>query len=411
MNMPKFEKEYDAIVVGAGIAGSAAIKALKNNGLNRLLVVDEGAAPASGTSNHLAALCHPYIGRGASRLQRLTHIAFDEAKVVWANNWSQGGVFHLAKKGIFFDKKKLSEHLLSLGFKHNEAIALDEHESESIIGIRAAGTWFPQGGWVNLKKSCEDELGTISNDQKLWSTRLIKIKKVGAIWAVFDSQDNQVAKARRIFLTAGLGNKLLAQTVGIDLPLKPVRGQLTTFHFSTNMSWAEKLPRVALSGKAYCLPPVKVSDEAYSWQVGSTYDEENEDLNIWDKSNDENRVQLSEMIGENLPIKELVPKDAFVGIRCVAKDRLPIIGPVPGYPGIYTLTALGSRGVMWSALASQMFSEHLACELAQSVFLDTRFLAGARLTAAGLTEDLAAALSPSRFLAGTSNSNPIFPSG
>ena len=117
------------------------------------------------------------------------------------------------------------------------------------------------------------------------------------------------------------------------------------------------------------------------------------------------------MLDIDLTEKELTPTDAFVGIRCVAKDRLPMMGPIPGYPGMYVLTALGSRGVMWSALASQMFTEHLTCELNQSAFLDERFFAGARLTAAGLTADLAGALSPARFLAGASNSKPILPSG
>ena len=108
---------------------------------------------------------------------------------------------------------------------------------------------------------------------------------------------------------------------------------------------------------------------------------------------------------------EIEPADAFVGIRCVASDRLPIMGPVKGHPGLYILTSLGSRGVMWSALAHQMFTEHLAEEMRHSAFLDTRFFAGARLAGLGLSEDLVSALLPARFLAGTSNSKPILPSG
>ena len=405
------EHEYDAIVIGGGIAGTAIVKALKNNGLDNFLLIDEGGSPATGTSNHSAALCHPYIGRGASRLQRLTHLAFDEARVVWAKHWSQGGVFHLAKKKTPFEKDKLSQHLLSLGFNYDNALALDENESKSIIGIEAAGTWFPQGGWVNLKKACDETLNELLPHQALWSTPIASIKRLDNSWVVADKEGGFIAKTKRIFLASGLGTKSLAKTVGIDLPLKPVRGQLSTFHFSKKEVWAKDLPSVALSGKAYCLPPIKLSDDLYEWQVGSSYDEDVDDLNAWDISHAENREQLAQMIGQELTEDELYATDAFVGIRCVAKDRLPMMGPIPGYPGIYVLTALGSRGVMWSALASQMFTEHLACEINQSAFLDARFLAGARLTAAGLTADLAGALSPARFLAGVSNSKPIFPSG
>ncbi len=411
MYKPNPEHEYDAIVIGGGIAGAAIVRALKNTSISNFLVIDEGAHPATGTSNHFAALCHPYIGRGASRLQRLTHLAFDEARVVWAKSWHQGGVFHLAKKGSPFDKEKLSEHLLSLGFNSGSAIALDKDQSAPIIGIRSAGTWFPEGGWVNLKKACEEELGHLQAHQVLWNTRISAIENIAKRWTVFDEKKQLLAKSKRIFFASSVGTKALVKTIGIDLPLKPVRGQLSTFQFSQEMPWAKNLPKVALSGKAYCLPPTTLSGKLYEWQVGSTYDEEVDDLNPWEASHDENREQLSEMLDVDVPEKDLMPTDAFVGIRCVAKDRLPMMGPVPGYPGIYILTALGSRGVMWSALASQMFTEHLACEMHQSAFLDARFFAGARLTAAGLTADLAGALSPARFFAGASNSKPIFPSG
>lgn len=411
MHKPNLEHEYDAIVIGGGIAGAAIVKALKNINITNFLLIDGGDHPATGTSNHAAALCHPYIGRGASRLQRLTHLAFDEARVVWANNWYQGGVFHLAKMRETFDKEKLSSHLLSLGFNLNKAVPLTEGESLPIVGVSAAGTWFPEGGWVNLKKACQDELNSLQAHQVLWGVLLSAIENTGKGWAVFDAQKQLLAKAKRIFFASGLGTKSLAKTIGIDLPLKPVRGQLSTFQFSQDEPWAKKIPKVALSGKAYCLPPTTLSENLRQWQVGSTYDEEVDDIKPWVSSHDENRQQLSDMLDVDLTEKDLIPTDAFVGIRCVAKDRLPMMGPIPGYPGIYVLTALGSRGVMWSALASQMFTEHLACEINQSVFLDARFLAGARLTAAGLTADLAGALSPARFLAGVSNSKPIFPSG
>jgi len=411
MYQPNQEHLYDAIVIGGGIAGSAIVKALKNNSINNFLLIDAEASPGAGTSNHSAALCHPYIGRGASRLQRLTHLAFDEARIVWAKNWHQGGVFHLAKKTPFFDKIKLSDHLLSIGFNPEDALALDENESKSITGIEAAGTWFPKGGWVNLKNACDEELSSLLSNQTLWNTKLSAIENTGKFWTVFSGDKQFVAQSRRIFFASGLGTKILVKSIGIELPLKPVRGQLSTFQFSQRKSWAQNLPQVALSGKAYCLPPTKLSREIYEWIAGSTYDEDMDDLNIWQTSHDENREQLAEMIGIHLPKDELLTTDAFVGVRCVAKDRLPIMGPIPGYPGIYVLTALGSRGVMWSALASQMFTEHLACENDQSDFFDARFLAGARLTAAGLTADLAGALSPARFLAGVSNSKPILPSG
>ena len=410
MNKPIPKKTHDAIVIGVGIAGVAAIKALKNNGLTNFLAIDQASAPAMGTSGHDHALCHPYIGRGASRLQRLSMAAFNEARKVWASYWMGEGVFHLSREVESFDKKLMSERLLSQGFNHLNALPLLAEEAKEIVGVAVAGTFFPHGGWLSLKKICEETFDDLLEHQKQMSSAVQKIERTGGYWHVYDSNNQLLGVSHRVFLTNGLGVRPILSQLGVELPLKPVRGQLSTFGYSEASSWAQHQPKVALSGKAYCLPPKRLEDNSYSWTVGSTYDENNDDLNPWASSNDENLELIQEMLNSNLNQHELKIMDSFVGIRCVANDRLPIMGPVKGHPGLYALTALGSRGVMWSALASQLFTDHLAEEMRHSAFFDARFLAGARLLATGLSDDLVSALLPARFLAGVSNSKPILPS-
>ena len=408
--MPSSKNPYDAVVIGAGIAGSAIVKALKNNQISNFLVIDKGLGPATQTSAHGEALCHPYIGRGASRLQRLTFIAFNEARAVWAANWCGAGVFHLPRNQDGFDKNIMSERLLTQGFNSEMAKPLNAIEAKEKVGIAAGGTFFPDGGWVNLQQACEDVFEDLLPEQKIWATEVMSIQQSKDGWQIYDSDSQLIATSKRLFLAGGLGVKNLAKTAGIELPLKPVRGQLSKFRFGKDSTWDKSKPKVALSGKAYCLPPQMLEDDQYEWVVGSSYNEEVEDLSVWPDSHDENRALIKEMLNHELEDSELQAVGAFVGIRCVASDRLPIMGPVLNHPGLYILTSLGSRGVMWSALASQMFTEHLAEELNHSAFFDARFFAGARLTAAGLTADLAGALLAARFLAGASNSKPIFPS-
>lgn len=411
MNMPIPFRTHDAIVIGGGIAGVSIIKSLKNNGLTNFLVVDSGGSPAQGTSGHDGALCHPYVGRGASRLQRLSMMAFNEAKQVWGNRWSGNGVLHLARNAENHDKNLMSERLLSQGFNTKSAQVVSADEAKELCGASLAGTFFPEGGWVNLKKICEDLFAELSNQQIMLKCTVAKIAYRDKHWLVYNQQQKIIGATPRLFLANGLGVKSLAATADIDLPLKPVRGQLSTFRFKKESTWAKRRPKVAISGKAYCLPPVEMNDGSFHWMVGSSYDEHEEDLSVWDQSHQENLSLMREMLGGDCDPAEIEPVDAFVGIRCVASDRLPIMGPVKGHPGLYILTSLGSRGVMWSALAHQMFTEHLAEEMRHSVFLDARFFAGARLAGLGLSEDLASSLLPARFLAGASNSKPILPSG
>lgn len=408
--MPIPSKTHDAIVIGGGIAGASIIKSLKINHLNNFLVIDSENSPAQGTSGHDGALCHPYVGRGASRLQRLSMIAFNEAKQIWANYWSGPGVLHLARNSENHDKELMSERLLSQGFNQENAQVVSADEAEALCGVSLAGTFFPEGGWVDLKKICQDVFSELTDQQLRMSCTVTKIAYRDKHWIVYDEEQKIIGVTPRLFLASGLGVKSLAESTHINLPLKPVRGQLSTFAYKKESSWTKCQPRVALSGKAYCLPPVEMKDGSYQWMVGSSYDEHEEDLNVWHQSHQENLSLIQEMLGKECDLAEIEPVDAFVGIRCVASDRLPIMGPVKGYPGLYILTSLGSRGVMWSALAHQMFTEHLAEEIRHSAFLDTRFFAGARLAALGLSEDLVSALLPARFLAGASNSKPILPS-
>ena len=132
-----------------------------------------------------------------------------------------------------------------------------------------------------------------------------------------------------------------------------------------------------------------------------------DDLNARDESDEFNREQAKGLVDYlDGDTNSLAKCAEFVGIRCVAGDRLPIIGALTQRPGIYLATALGSRGVLWSALAAKLIVAQL---------LEDDFALLARL---GFAADLVAALAPARFLAGAlpapdalaSNSKPILPS-
>jgi tRNA 5-methylaminomethyl-2-thiouridine biosynthesis bifunctional protein len=66
-----------------------------------------------------------------------------------------------------------------------------------------------------------------------------------------------------------------------------------------------------------------------------------------------------------------------VGWRCVAADRLPLVGAVPDeaalgqaqvdrldevprLPGLHVFSALGSRGISWAALGAQVLAARIS---------------------------------------------------
>ena len=142
------------------------------------------------------------------------------------------------------------------------------------------------------------------------------------------------------------------------------------------------------------------------FRVGD-FDEGEDDLGSRDSSDVFNREQAQGLLAYSEgDLRALIKAGDFVGVRCVAGDRLPIIGALTQRPGIFLATALGSRGILWSALAAKLITAQL---------LGDDFVLLARL---GFATDLVAALAPARFFAGAlaapaalaSNSKPIFPS-
>ena len=159
--------------------------------------------------------------------------------------------------------------------------------------------------------------------------------------------------------------------------------------------------------KMNCLPAIPLEDGSYQWIVGSSFDEGEDDLAPREASDDFNREQARALVDYSEgDLRLLIKTGEFVGIRCVAGDRLPIIGALTQRPGIFLATALGSRGILWSALAAKLITAQL---LQDDFALLARF---------GFAADLVAALAPARFFAGgspsalgalASNSKPILP--
>jgi tRNA 5-methylaminomethyl-2-thiouridine biosynthesis bifunctional protein len=227
------------------------------------------------------------------------------------------------------------------------------------------------------------------------------------VWHLFDASHQIIVTAKKVVIAAAMDSKILINSLGVRLPLKPVRGQLSIFAIKPNDPWVARLPKVGISGDGYCLPAERLDDGGYRWIVGSSFDEGEDDLLPRETSDHFNREQAKALL--NYPdgdVTSLMKDGEFVGVRCVAGDRLPIIGALTQRPGIFLATALGSRGILWSALAAKLITAQL---------LEDDFALLARL---GFAADLVAALAPARFLAGAlaapgalaSNSKPIFPS-
>jgi tRNA 5-methylaminomethyl-2-thiouridine biosynthesis bifunctional protein len=402
-------QHHDIVVIGAGIAGATIANELLERG-QKVCIVDAAPRPATACSSHAYAIAHPHVGRGAPRLLRLTRIAFLLAETRWGHVWNQHGVFQPAKKDKTFNREEAAIYLQSLGLDEGIAQALFAKEAKQICGVEQNGIWLPRGASLNLAHAVNELLRPHPNLLCAWNTSVTRLEKWGNKWILFNQHNDQIFTASKVIIAAALGAKDLAASIDVRLPLRPVRGQLSIFSIALNDLWASKIPTTAISGDGYCLPAKLQEDGTYRWIVGSSFDEGDTDLQAWESSDEFNREQAKGLVDYPDGCSSSLQKQgSFVGVRCVAGDRLPIIGALTQRPGIFLATALGSRGALWSALAAKLIAAQV---------LEDDFALLARL---GFAADLVAALAPARFFAGAlvapsalgalaSNSNPILPS-
>ncbi|WP_114663397.1 FAD-dependent oxidoreductase [Polynucleobacter necessarius] len=90
-------QHHDIVVIGAGICGATIAHELLERSKS-VCVIDAASYPASACSKHAYAIAHPHIGKGASRLLRLTRLAFLLAEARWGKPWQAHGIFSQPKK-------------------------------------------------------------------------------------------------------------------------------------------------------------------------------------------------------------------------------------------------------------------------------------------------------------------------
>jgi tRNA 5-methylaminomethyl-2-thiouridine biosynthesis bifunctional protein len=399
-------QHHDIVVIGAGIAGASIAHEIISRG-HSVCVVEAESGPATACSSHAYAIAHPHITRGSAKLLQLTRIAFELALARWGDQWVHRGALHPIKNGADFDRDAIALQLNELGLRPEIALPVSAEEASQLAGVARAGVWFANAGMLSLEKTTQQLLHPCAQLTQINQVKIDALVGEGNRWLLTDASKNIILSADRVIIAAGLDSKKILSSIQIKLPLKPVRGQLSFFRIRPNSNWVTRLPRAIICGDGYCIPASPLENGDMRWIVGSSFDENETDSHPRYESDCFNQEQATGLLnyaeGDQ---SELMPDGQFVGIRCVAGDRLPIIGALPQRPGIFVATALGSRGILWSALAAKLIADQV--------------LAGdfALLTRLGFTSALAAALAPDRFLAGAappalgalaSNSNPILP--
>lgn len=383
-------RDRRALVIGAGLAGTAVAERLAARDW-LVQILDAAHQPAQGASGNLAGAFRPLPAADDGRLFQLTRAGFlyglhhlrslqqEELGVRWA----ACGLIHLARDTEQENKQR--EIVEALRAPDDFLRFVSRADASQIIGQPAAhgGWYFPQGGWINPPSLCMANMAR--HPGKLVPTfghAVARLQRVGGLWRAVTAEGQVLGEAPVVVLANAADARRLA--LADWLPLRSARGQVS--HIPAD---AAPALNTVVCGQGYVTPPLD------GWiSAGATFFADDESTHVRLGDHLENLDRLGRMLpgyARGLGTDRLGGR---VGVRPVSPDRMPMVGEMPSvatgqgfdlatlprHAGLYLLSGLGARGLVWSGVLAELLASRIVGE------------------ASPLPEPLADRVDPARFL-------------
>jgi tRNA 5-methylaminomethyl-2-thiouridine biosynthesis bifunctional protein len=335
-----------AVVVGAGLAGSACAARLAAHGWD-VEVIERHAGPAREASGNPAGLVMPAFSLDWNVPTRLAVSGFLYAlpQLEIANDaWHPTGVLQLARDEGHFarhrqivERYRLPPELLRM---------VTAEEGSALVGQRVAGPgwWLASAGWGNPPRVCADQLTRVTCQYDRFAAGLRRAPDEQ--WEIADANGHAIARAPLVVVAnAHAACALLGEN---SLPLGVTRGQVTLVPQSANAALHAPVCR-----DGYITPAV---GELHC--VGASYDTGSDDLTERTEDHRENLQRLERLLPGYAADVDPTHLHGRVALRTVASDRMPLLGRWPS-PGLTVCLALASRGLTYAPL----LADTLACML------------------------------------------------
>jgi tRNA 5-methylaminomethyl-2-thiouridine biosynthesis bifunctional protein len=240
---------------------------------------------------------------------------------------------------------------------------LDRQAASQLLGSATAfGAWlFPGGGWANPASLCRAALAAGGDRIELLAGReVVRCERVDGQWRLYDADSRLITAAPTLILAGGATLRDLFP----QLPITPVRGQVS--HLAHGSLPAICLPACCEGYLAPAVDGVHCLGASYAYDDGCELREEEHAGNL---------LRLDRILpGTNTGI-DPATLGGRVGFRAATPDRLPLIGALadpeailprdvqlkdmPRATGLYGILGLGSRGLVWAALAAEILASQL----------------------------------------------------
>lgn len=383
-------EEKSATIIGAGLAGCFTAYSLAKKGWE-VTVIEEKTAVGMGASGNQQAVLFPKLSAFQSPLTEMMLAAFLYAHRFYVSNKES---LHLnALTGSLLLAHNHKELMAQLSLKEwlnfypdlGELVDIEQASERTGIPLDKTGLYIPKSGWLNAPQLCHSLLNN-SAVQVRTNTKVDHLEQTKMGWLV-DGKETPV-----LILTTGHQLKEFRQCS--HLPIKPIQGQMTSVEATLDSSRL----KIPIGGEGHVLPCVQGTHS-----VGATY---NLGLDTPQPVASDNQLNINKL-------KKITAKvnwsdcavDQWAAVRASTPDYLPLVGPIAQadqfmklyaglesnanrwipnqgvfYPGLYSCTGFGSRGLTTIPLCAEWLASLINNEMSS------------------LPRHLIQAISPARFL-------------
>jgi len=397
----------DAIVIGGGLAGTAAAASLAARGVE-VTLIERRTALAGEASGNAQGVLYAKLSPHGTALSGLLVAGYQFALRELAQRlpddgvaWSRCGVLQLAGSA---DEIARQEALAAQKWPRSFLRPIDALEASTIAGVDVphAGLFFERGGWVHPPALC----AAFARHERIRVTTAFDALRLERLssgrWSVA-SRNGTSVDAAIVVLAAGEDARAFAESA--HLPTHVIRGQLT--HLPAIGDGA-RLATV-LCGEGYVAPA-----RSGIHCLGATFGIRDARIEVRAEDNQSNfdllhalSPQLWKAFAQTIGDPRGLPGRA--ALRCVAPDYLPIAGPLtdeavfaqryarlskdattrfdgdaPWLDGLFVSVAHGSRGLSTAPIAGELIAAQALGEPAPLARTVTDALSPSRFRARGL---------------------------
>lgn len=341
-----------AIVIGAGLAGSAVCERLAARNWEVVLLERHDGPAGEASGNHAGAF-HPLVTRDDSFMARLSRASFLYALRHWGTlenlEWSQCGVLQMPRSEEEEAAQRTAVARLALPPEYARHVIREEASRVSTAQVAVGGLWFPHAGWIR-PVSLVRALLAKADIRTFFGTEVAALEPGTCGWIARDASGRAIAEAPVVVLANAHDATRLAPIANLEL--RKVRGQVSYLPAARFPAMTSVLLRGGM-----VIPPVDGFAVA-----GASYDIGNDDPNLQPESHSGNLDRLARILpGAEAPFDPRALQGR-VGFRAVTPDRLPLVGPLPGAGGLHGAFAYASRGILWCSLMAELLASRLEAE-------------------------------------------------